>query len=157
MIVLRLLPLFVIILFILFQKCSIRITKKEALTVKLNFSLLAVLFTEEKIKKIRLGRFVKSFRQISGIIKSAKYLISKSDFLILDNEKLIDNLIFIYLKANARSLTLKDADVDYSDNSQELTKIDVTAYFYLVHLIISALIFLYYMVKNKVKRVIKNV
>ena len=157
MLVLRLFPIFVLVLFILFQKSSIRIVKSDLLTVKLNFNILALVFKDDDGKKIRPTRLIKSLRKYNGALKSVRYLISKSDFVIYDSESLTNLLIFLYLDANAKSVGFVDHAQNEISRDEIPSKIDITVYFSLIYLIISALIFLYYTVKNKIKRVLKNV
>lgn len=157
MLVLRLFPIFVLVLFILFQKSSIRIVKSDLLTVKLNFNILALVLKDDDGKKIRPTKLIKSLRKYSGALKSARYLISKSDFVIYDSESLTNRLIFLYLDANAKSVGFVDHAQNEISRNEIPSKIDITVYFSLIYLIISALIFLYYTVKNKIKRVLKNV
>ena len=158
MIVLRLLPIFVIVLFILFQRNSIRIIKCERLTVKINLNIFAITLTEEKIKRFRPAKALKSVKSIYRIIKSARYLISKSDFSVLTTESVTNQFLLSYLSANARSVQYSFIESNNRENDIGCKNaLDITARFSLVYLIISALIFLYYTVRNKLKRVIKNV
>lgn len=154
---LRLLPIFTAILFVLSSKYSVRITKGEKLTVKINFNIFAIVIYEDKTHKNRLKNLFKSFRRIKGAIRSAKYLISKSDVVIFGSGKITDHILRVYLEANAKRFRYKNTDSFYRSNLQNNGEMDIIASFSLTNLIISALIFLYYTVKAKLKRVIKNV
>lgn len=127
---LRLLLIITTLLFILFQRIDVRVTKGEKLTVKISFIFFALVLIEEKAKKRRLWHFSKIRKRLKALFKSSKYLLSRSDIIFHRHT--------------------------YGDDAQNYPKpiIDVSFHFSLFNLIISALILLYYIIKNKVKRVI---
>ena len=129
MLILRLVLILVTILFILLQRVDVRVTRSERLTVKISFTFLALVLSEERPKRHHVGGVTKLLKNVKGVFKSLKYLLSKTDIVFQNQNK------------------------DYStDEKQPL--IDVTFHFSLLQLIISLSILLYYIVKNKVKRVI---
>lgn len=129
MLILRLVLILVTILFILLQRVDVRVTRSERLTVKISFTFLALVLSEERPKRRHVGGVTKLLKNVKGVFKSLKYLLSKTDIVFQNQNK------------------------DYStDEKQPL--IDVTFHFSLLQLIISLSILLYYIVKNKVKRVI---
>lgn len=129
MLILRLVLILVTILFILLQRVDVRVTRSERLTVKISFIFLALVLSEERPKRRHVGGVTKLVKNVKGVFKSLKYLLSKTDIVFQNQNK------------------------DYStDEKQPL--IDVTFHFSLLQLIISLSILLYYIVKNKVKRVI---
>ena len=67
---------------------------------------------------------------LKGVFKSFKFLLSKSDISLFENRQ------------------------QYYASEEKLPLIDVSFHFSLIRMIISAMILLYYIVKNKVKRVI---
>lgn len=52
MILLRLLPIIFALLFLLSRRIDVDVSKHKEMTVKINFNILAVVFTEDKIKKV---------------------------------------------------------------------------------------------------------
>lgn len=127
---LRLLLIITTLLFILLQRIDVRVTKGEKLTVKISFIFFALVLIEEKTKKRKLWRFSKIIKRLKAFFKSSKFLLSRSD-IVLHSHSSYD---------------------DTTDSPKPI--IDVSFHFSLFNLIISALILLYYILKNKVKRVI---
>ncbi len=175
MMLLRLLPITFALLYILLQRVDVKVTKRDTLTVKINFNIIALVLHEEKINKQRLKQLSGLLKNASSALKTLKYLISKSDvavkiydipyessdpITIIKNAgiKASSRLFFSYLGICSRSLNIITAEENFDDNSDpNMPGFDASLHFPLYHLIISALFFLYYIVKNKVKRVIKNV
>lgn len=173
MIVLRLLPIFFTLLFILSRRTNIRVTKSEELTVKINFNIFAIVLSEEKIKKRGLKKLPKLLKNAKGILKSLDYLVSKSEVRIIKCKipdsadkkfHVIRNAYFLastqllisYLERNCKKILYIDQENYYKilDNTAAL---DLSLHFPFYYLIISALLFLYYIVKNNVKRVLNSV
>lgn len=117
---------------ILFQKIDVRITKCEKLTVKINFIFLAIEFTEGKKDNRCFKHYPGLLRNIRAIYRSARYLFLSTKIHFLNNP-------------------------DYRISDEIRPVIDLSLHFSLLRLIISLFIFLYYTVKYKIKRVIKNV
>ena len=172
MIFLRLLPILSALLFILSRRIDVRVTKAEELTVKISFNIFAIVLTEDKIKKRGLKKLSKLIKSRRSILKSADYLISKSNvrlykFISTDPSVSVPlaynayreaSVYFIsaYLERTARKFSFS-AIRDTDKNAQNQVKFNLLLHFPFSHLIISALIFLYYIVKNRVKRVLQNV
>jgi hypothetical protein len=175
MIILQLLPILCLLLFILLQSVSIKIKTKDRLTVKINFNILAITLTEDEIKKKHLGHIKKVIKNVPIIYKALRYLISKSVVIVMgypQNALLyaeedifksirryaIYQIAYSYLATNSRSFHFAENQVYSYDNTEEKSSdFDVLFHFSLFHLINSALLFLYYIVKNKAKRVINHV
>ena len=172
MILLRLLPIIFALLFLLSRRIDVDISKHKEMTVKINFNILAVVLTDDKIKKGRLKSFSKLIKSTKSILRSADYLISRSDVKLYSftdiqhgistpifyNAYRVATLRFIaaYLERNARKFQF--AEIQNTDSEvQNRSGFNLLLHFSLWHLIISALIFLYYIVKNRVKRVFQNV
>ena len=171
MILLRFLPIICALLFTLTQKINVKVSKKDELTVKINLNIFALILSEEKIKRRGVKAFFKLIKFIIAVIKPIEYLISKSDVIIsrcsiLDAETqpftlLRSTSLFVstqimisYIVQNARSVHF----LEHKDKQDEkLPSLDISFYFSLWNLIIFALLSLYYIVKNKVKRVFQNV
>ena len=130
MYILRLLLILGAVLFILFQRVDVRVTKNEKLTVKINFTVFALVLTEDARRKKPLKSIVGLISNLKGVFKSFKFLLSKSDISLFENQQ------------------------QYYAFEEKLPLIDVSFHFSLIRMIISAMILLYYIVKNKVKRVI---
>ena len=172
MIFLRLLPILYALLFLLSRRIDVRVSKSKEMTVKINFNILAVVLTEDKIKKRRLKSFSKLIKGTKSILRSADYLISRCDaelYSFTDIQSGISapiiynayrvaavHFIAAYLERNARKFEF--AEIQNTDSEvQNRSGFNLLLHFSLWHLIISALIFLYYIVKNRVKRVFQNV
>ena len=131
--ILRLILILTAILFILLQRVDVKIIRREKLTVKISFNLFAVVLTDGGEKKKSISQKIRYLKNARSVYRAAKHLISKSNISLQRtteiNEKTAVN--------SSRYLLL----IQFS----------------LFRLIISLLIFLYYTVKHKVKRGIKNV
>ena len=126
---LRLLFILLALLIILFQKVDVRVTRYDRLTVKINFALFAIVLTDEYPPKSIRFRAIKLKHKFKAIFRSAKYLLSKSEVII--------------------------SPIDDGDKQKPI--IDLSFHFSLFHMIISAMILLYYTIESKIKRMMKNV
>lgn len=171
MLITRLLLLLCALLFILLQGVDVKVIGGERLSLKISFNILALVLTEEEIKKLRPKGFGKILKNLGGILKSAKYLISHSIVTVtkIDNESpfigddapwlilTFGRLILDYLEANSRAFRTVFTDTSMTNNELGGYAFDISFHFSLLRMIISASILLYYIVKTKAKRVIKNV
>lgn len=169
---LQFLPIFFILLFTFTRIIDIRVTKSEELTVKINLNIFAILLTEERIKRRgfrKVGRLVKSLK---NLLKPLEYLISRTEIRIYKLSSPLSNgstvatpyslpffvslsVILSYIERYAKVIRfIKQKDSKAND---EDTFWDFSFHFSLWNLIIFVLLFLYYTVKSKVKKVIKNV
>ena len=170
---LRLLPIICALLFILTRTANIRVIKSKETTVKINFNIIAIILHEEKFKSIRLRSVKGLIKKMRCIYRSIEYLLSKSTVVFCEcNNNAADRsgifplhniytlatrqLALSYLKRSARRFAQAEHP-DSCDFNGNLTEYELKIYFSLWHLIISALILLYYIMKSKVKRVFKNV
>ena len=124
---LRLLLILSALLFILFQRVDVRVTKRERLTVKISFNILAFVLMDDGERNRYLGNMPKLFKGFKGKFRSIRYLLAKS------------------------RVTFGNT---HADTNEGTPFVDISFHFSLLRLIISALILLYYKVKAKVKRVI---
>lgn len=175
MIILQLLPILCLLLFIFLQSVSIKIETKDRLTVNINFNILAITLKEDEIKKRRITNIFKKMKVIPPIYKVLKLLISKSEVTVVryiycesheDTGEEINHargstalVIFSsYLKSVSKSFSYIEKKVFIDkDDTESTSYFDLYLHVSFLNMIISALIFLYYIVKNKVKEVIKNV
>ena len=118
------------LLLILLQRVDVRVTGSEKTTVKISFTIFALVLTEDKVGNLRPKSPFKLLRNAKGIFRSLKYLLAKTS-------------------VSVRRDTESCAD--------ERPLFDVSFHFSLIRLIISLLILLYYIVRKKVRRLIKNV
>ena len=173
MFVLRSLPLITVLLFILLQRINIRVTKSEELTVKINFNIFALVISDNQGKRNKKRRgFIKLF---SPTLKSVNYLLSKSTAVIFrQEEKAFNNDVILmqniftklfteqflisYIKRRSKSAVFNyDVKTDSEKRNTSAPTFDAIFHFSFIHLINSALIFTYYIMKNKAKKVLKNV
>lgn len=169
---LQFLPIFCILLFTFTRTIDIRVTKSDELTVKINLNIFAILLTEERIKKRGFQKATRLLRTFKNLIRPLEYLLSKTEIRIfrlaspLTDEARSNALYTLplmaslsiavaYLERNARKVRFIDREKE--NEHADTTFLDVSLHFSLWNLIIFTLLFLYYTVKSKVKRVIKNV
>ena len=173
MMVLRLIPIFVALLFMLLQSVQIRLKMRDVLTVKINFNILAITLREDKTKKTRLKYLFNFINKLSWFSRSVKYFISKSRVSIIIFNKNDENssasilnriaslateqFIISYLDVNSKSFFIELGEDLPRENCKHKTFFDATFDLLFIHLINSALILLYYITKNKIKEAIKNV
>lgn len=169
---LQFLPIFCILLFTFTRTIDIRVTKSEELTVKINLNIFAILLTEERIRKRGIQKATRLLRALKNLIRPFEYLLSKTEIRLYRlASPLTDSarsnalytlpvlaslsLLVSYLERNARKVRFTNSRKE--DASREETFLDFSLHFSLWNLIIFTLLFLYYTVKSKVKRVIQNV
>ena len=133
MVLLRLFLILSLILIILLKRIDVRIKKDDIVTVKISFTIFAIVLTENHPYKRYFFKPFRSAGGLRGIYSSLRFFLKRS------------TLVFSFGNTAEDSI--------YQNNSA----IDISFHFSLIRLIISALILLYYIVKNKVKRVIRNV
>ena len=161
------------LMFMLTRKVDARITKTDELLLKINFNIFALVLNEDKLKKKGIPNIQRTARNLKGILRSAEYLISKSK-IVFFKHKISDltqmnvpflysayshatvRLFISYLEKKSRKVVFHK-DVIYDSKESSAPFIDLSIHFSLYHAIISALILLYYIVKNNVKRALKNV
>ena len=163
-----------IILFILTQKVDLIVQKGDRLTITADITLFSVVFTDGKAKKRREKK--KERPNVRAIYYSLRYLISKSQINIRrlrlsDTATLSQKrgTLFVFvtistfltlIKRNAKSFAYTDNAYLITpsiDESPATPYIDISLSFSPFSLIISAFIFLYYLVENKLARKGKNV
>ena len=171
MLFLQLLPVICALLFTFTRKIDIRVTKADTLTVKINLNIFAILLTEDKIRKRGIRKLSRLRRSFRSFLLAAEYLVSRTEIKIYEFNPSNDDLTALsallrislfaslgiaisYLEKNASSVKLMNKATPTYQNK---TALDFSIHFSLWNLIIFASIFLYYKVKSKIKRVLKNV
>ena len=166
---LQLFVIFCILLFTFTRVVNVRVTKNDALTVRINLNIFAIIITEEKIKKKGFKKVRRLIRSFKTLAKPTEYLLSRTEIRVYKLPDSISDssifktlyslsrltslsLIISYLEAHARRVRFMNGQ----KNDMEVV-FDFSLHFSPLSLIISALLFLYYTVKSKIKQVIKNV
>ena len=175
MVILRLLPISFVLLFILLQGVDVKVKTIDRMTVRIDFNIIAIILTEDKIKKKHLGKMSRLLKNLPTIYKVLRYLVKKSDITVIEHNQdplfvgendifksagryAIYQIIYSYLLTNSRNFYFTENRVYSNEASREKSSdFDLLFHFSLFHLINSAVILLYYIVKSKVKEVIKNV
>ena len=157
------------LLFTFTRVINVRVTKSDTLTVRINLNIFAIILTEEKIKKSGFKKARRLIRSFKKILKPTEYLLSRTEIRVYKLPDSISDssvfntlyslsrltsisLIISYLEIHARLIRFMNGQ----KNDMEIV-FDFSLHFSPLSLIISALLFLYYTVKSKVKQVIKNV
>lgn len=143
---------------------------REKLTVKINLNILAIVLHENETRKIRLRDIISAFNKISYLSKPIKYLIGKSRVSIFYHKKndfpslfsrisslAIEQFLLTYLSINSKSFCVTKTETSHIKNETNKIRFDACFIFSFIHLINSALILLYYFIRNKAKEVINNV
>lgn len=173
--ILRFLPILFALLFILLQRVNIKVIMREELTVKINFNIIAIVFSQTDTAKPSPEDLINLCKNLRGIFTASKYLLSKSvvnikffkettqtdthsSIFSYVRTMAVKRVILAYLEANSKHFVFSEKALDDERKMEEgKTYFDLVIYFSLIHLINSALILLYYIIKNKAKRVINNV
>ncbi len=159
--------IFVAVLLILFQRIDVKHSNDEPSFLHISFSVLSfsVYIGKKQNKKIKNG--IRFLRKLPIYLKAFNFLLSHSDVTVITSENkniTFEGLIralpivisapptFAYLNNTAKSvkylkLDKKDEDEDLYSNTFILS-----ASFRSIHLIISALLLLYYNIKNRLRR-----
>ena len=174
----RIVPILLILsafLFILFQKATIRIRKTENITATFSLTFFSVSLTDLPEKKGRIKKLMRFLKNVPIIFKSLAHFLKRTDVKVLRfknqdqspfpisfGQKLPFYLsapfIFGYLNNTAKSVSYDENWLITTNISNENdAAIDVLFTFRLFYLIISALLFLYYKVKNRIIRGVKDV
>lgn len=171
MVILQLLPIICALLFAFTRKIDIRVTKADNLTVKINLNIFAILLTEDKIQKKGIRRLSRIRKNLKSFLLAMDYLISKSEIRIYEfNPSNDDFSVLSVLQSISLFASFSIALSYFKKNSgavkfptqtaptyQSNTALDFSIHFSLWILIIFTSLFLYYKVKSKIKRVLKNV
>jgi len=174
----RIIPILFIliaILFILFQKADMRIRKTDNLSITLSLTLFSITFSGDAEKKRRIKKIVRLFKNASVILRVATYLLKRSNVRVirLANQSRSPSrfslgqsipfyislpVIFAYLNNSAKSIFYDDNWLFVDDFvNQNEASVDIIVSFRFISLIISALLFLYYKMKDRMMRGIKDV
>lgn len=173
MTMLRLLPFIYALLFILSRKIDVKVHKGDELTVKINFNIFAIILKEDKIKRNSIKNLSRMIKNAKHTYKALKYIISKSDvtyyryaypqyedetFFALKSVYTYasEQFLISYLSINAKSFRLLERQ-NLPKSEADNSLFDINIHFSLLQLIISALLLLYYIVKNNIRRVLNNV
>lgn len=171
MVFLQLLPIFCALLFTFTRKIDIRVTKTDNFTVKINLNIFAILLTEDKIQKNGIRKLSRIRKSLKSFLLAIEYLISKSEIIVYELHTSNDDssvssvlqsislfasvgIVLSYLEKNASSVKFLSKT---TPGYQNKTALDFSMHFSLWSLFIFTFLFLYYRVKSKIKRVLKNV
>lgn len=169
MIIIRTIPIALLVLLIILQRIDIRITTSDITKVRINFIFIAILLSESSatVKRFKFG--LKIVKNLPTLLKTSNYFLSKSQIVILrffENDGSSANfnivkLIPIYISATTLLAYLnsiaKSVTFDTRNKSSFDLKTDITISVRFVYLIISSLLFLYYCIVTKIRRIVKNV
>ena len=170
MIVVRILPLILLFLWIVLQRIDVRIIRQNAVTVQISFPIFRITFKDLTAPKRKTRKIVRLIKNLPFTLKTVAYLTRKSRAIIHDTTWLLapstpteilkkiphfisTRSIYAYLDSNAKST----AYIKYNSNPIFVGDIDIVLQTKLIHLIISPLLFLYYKISNKARRMIKSV
>ena len=163
--------LFLVLLLIILQEADIRITYKDRLKVRISLTIFAITFFSRDNYRLSPRKAIKAIKGIPLLLKSAKFALKRSDAKVLEfagtsnvttSDKVFASIpllisissLIAYIRANAKSFNNDNKQVDTKNYT---TSIDILFKTRAINLIISAIIFLYYMVKRKIRRTIRNV
>ena len=170
MIVVRMLPLILLFLWIVLQRIDVRIIRQNTVTVQISFPILRITFKDLTAPKRNLRKIVKLMKNFPFTLKTFAYLTRKSRVIIHGTTILSapstpteilrkiphfisSNSLYAYLNSNAKSTVY----IKRSYDSEFDADIDIVLQTELIYLIISPLLFLYYKISNKARRMIKSV
>ena len=163
--------LFFVLLLIILQEANLKITYKDNLRVRISFTIFAITFSSSKYDKRSLNKTLKALKAIPLLLKASSFALKRSDvnviklsrashpsisdtFLIAIPILISASSILAFISANARSFNIPDDQGNIEGETQE---VDILFKTRVLYLIISALLFLYYILKRKIRRAIKNV
>ena len=163
--------IFYVFLLIILQVADLRITYKEDFRVRISFTIFAFTFLNKRGKKISLNQTIKAVKNTPLLLKAAKRALKRSDVKVIElscasHPSISDTLfasipilisassILAYISANAASFSIPE---DQGNIESDTQAVDILFKTRVLNLIISVLIFLYYILKRKIRRAIKNV
>ncbi len=161
-----------ILLVLICQRIDIRVSKSSMTKIKINFIFFALTVDDSESQKLSLKKRIKLIRNIPFIYSAVKYLISKSEITVHSQNytssvnvtrSMLPNIMYrisvptaiAIVSKFARKVKFDDEDVQV-DPSDGLI-FDLSVHFRLYRVFISLIIFLYYMIRAKFRRIIKNV
>ena len=170
MIFLPLIPITLALMLILFQEVDLRITYENGLSVHISFTIFSLTLLDDGKDKFSIKGSLRFARSVPIILKASRYAIRRSNVTVFRlshtvKPSLLDTLLrtlLIFLSASSllsyvvtNAATYKVSEDGYS--SDDTASIDILFETRALHLIISGFLFLYYTVRRKVRRAIKNV
>lgn len=174
----RIIPILFIllaVLFVLLQKADIRIRKTDNLSITLSLTLFSITFSGDTERKRRIKKIFRLFKNAPIILRVATHLLKRSNVRVirLANQNrspfpfsfgqsipfyISFPVLFAYLNNNAKSIFYDDNWLFTGDfSNQNEASVDIIVSFRFISLIISALLFLYYKMKDRIMRGIKDV
>ena len=170
---LRLMTITVALLFILFQSIDVKVKIRETVFIKINLNIIAIVLYENIEKPKHLKDIWSNAIKIPIFLKAAKHLLAKSNVSIVAYDTspssdttsffnqigstIRDRLIISYLAVNSKRFRIQSVSTSRIIPNESRIRYDAHISFSFIHFINSALILLYYIARNKVKEVIKNV
>lgn len=161
--------LFLVLLLIILQEADLRITYKDILRVRISLTIFAITFSKTHEENLSLAKSIKAIKNAPLLFKATKFAIKHTDVKVIELSRsarhsnsilapipviATASSILAYISANARSFSMPK---DRNNSEAEQTAVDILFKTRVLSLIISAVIFLYYIAKRKIRRVIKNV
>lgn len=130
MLFIRCILLLTSLVLILFQRVDIRVTKSNGFTAKISFIFFAIVLSGDSDEKLSRRKLVSILSSFKAYFKALKFLLKKANNKLVKYEPVIDQ------------------------NGNIGSFIEINFCVSLIQLIISASILVYYILKNKLKRVI---
>ena len=163
--------LFLVLLLIILQEADLRITYKDILRVRISLTILAITFSRTHEKNLSLAKSIKAIKNIPLLFKATKFALKRADVKVIELSRATHHStantilaaipviatissILAYISTNARSFSIP-TNQDKSESDRDA--VDILFKTRVMSLIISAMIFLYYIAKRKIRRAIKNV
>ena len=166
MIIACVLSILLAFLFIVLQKTSIRILHQEITTVRFDFTLFSITFISSKTNKNSLKASIRILRNLKYLLKISHYGIKHANVTVFELSSTTDTslpspklspffitsgILLVYLNNIAKSFRFSNS-VDR--RCQNKLSFDVLFETSLINLIIISILYLYYKVKNRIRRIV---
>lgn len=165
-----LIPLVLALMIILLQKVDFRIAYTNGLSVEISFTIFSLSFYDSEESRLPLLKSLKTARNIPILFRSLRFLLRHSAVNVLNishNETdtvagtvfrtipflISTSAIIAYISTNAANFSMKQ----HNNFDKNELSFDILFKTRAANLIISAMLFLYYILKRKIRRVIRNV
>lgn len=164
-------PLLLALLLMILQQSELRIIYGNGIKLRVSLTIFAINFSENSDTSLSFSKTLRAATYLPLILKSSKYLFKRADVRVYKISRALKSNVadalfvslplFIstasllaYLRSNALSVrVLQNDDIAPTENLE----IDIAFKTRVIDLIISSLIFLYYVLKRKIRRAVKSV
>ena len=163
--------IFYVILLIILQVADLRIIYNDDFKVRISLTIISITFLNKSSEKLSIKKTFRAVKNIPLLLRAARYAIKRSDVKVIElsyasRPSISDTLfasipilisassILAYISANAASFSIPE---DQGNIESDTQAVDILFKTRVLNLIISVLIFLYYILKRKIRRAIKNV